>query len=138
MSSSDDTPAKNLLIAPPNPLKNREEFVKVQAVIDGLIDQPELSPDEPDYLDVLGTLVYDYEERVEEPIPDIFGVELLKVLIADRGMKQKDLVPIFKTESIASDILNGKRQLTVEHIQKLAEFFHLSPAVFFSTSHATE
>lgn len=138
MSSPDDTPAKNLSIAPPNPLKNREEFVKVQAVIDGLIDQPELSPDEPDYLDVLGTLVYDYEERVEEPIPDIFGVELLKVLIADRGMKQKDLVPIFKTESIASDILNGKRQLTVEHIQKLAEFFHLSPAVFFPTSHSTD
>jgi len=138
MSSPDDTPAKNLSIAPPNPLKNREEFVKVQAVIDGLIDQPELSPDEPDYLDVLGTLVYDYEERVEEPIPDIFGVELLKVLMADRGLKQKDLVPIFKTESIASDILNGKRQLTVEHIQKLAEFFHLSPAVFFPTSHSTD
>jgi len=138
MSTPDDTPAKNLSIAPPNPLKNREEFVKVQAVIDGLIDQPELSPDEPDYLDVLGTLVYDYEERVEEPIPDIFGVELLKVLMADRGLKQKDLVPIFKTESIASDILNGKRQLTVEHIQKLAEFFHLSPAVFFPTSHSTD
>lgn len=138
MSTPDDTPAKNLSIAPPNPLKNREEFVKVQAVIDGLIDQPELSPDEPDYLDVLGTLVYDYEERVEEPIPDIFGVELLKVLMADRGLKQKDRVPIFKTESIASDILNGKRQLTVEHIQKLAEFFHLSPAVFFPTSHSTD
>lgn len=138
MPDTNDNDLKIISACPPRPIKNWDEFLKVQAVIDGLIDQPELSPDEADYLDVLGTLVYDYEERVEEPIPDIFGVELLKVLIADRGMKQKDLVPIFKTESIASDILNGKRQLTVEHIQKLAEFFHLSPAVFFSTSHATE
>ena len=31
------------------------------------------------------------------------------------GLQQKDLVPIFKTESIVSAILNGKRKFTVEH-----------------------
>jgi HTH-type transcriptional regulator / antitoxin HigA len=40
-------------------------------------------------------------------------------------------VPIFKTESIVSDVLNGKRKLTVQHIKELAQFFHISPAVFF-------
>ncbi|RUT08934.1 hypothetical protein DSM106972_009870 [Dulcicalothrix desertica PCC 7102] len=64
-------------------------------------------------------------------VPDIYGVELLKVLIQELDLKQKDLVPIFKTESIVSDVLNGKRKLTVEHIQKLAELFKVSPAVFF-------
>ena len=57
-------------------------------------------------------------------------MELLKVLIAERGLLQKDLVSVFKTESIVSDILNGKRQLTLRHIQELARFFKLSPAVF--------
>jgi antitoxin component HigA of HigAB toxin-antitoxin module len=37
---------------------------------------------------------------------------------------------IDKTESIVSAVLNGQRQLTVEHISKLAEFFRLSPALF--------
>jgi HTH-type transcriptional regulator / antitoxin HigA len=55
----------------------------------------------------------------------------LKALIAERKLRQKDLVPIFKTESIVSDILHQKRQLTVRHIQQLAEFFQISPAAFF-------
>ncbi len=49
----------------------------------------------------------------------------------ERGLRQKDLVPIFKTESIVSDILNNRRQLTTRHIQELAKFFNISPAAFF-------
>jgi HTH-type transcriptional regulator / antitoxin HigA len=101
-----------------------------QTVIDQLLDAPQLSPEQRDYLNILGMLVQEYEAQ-HVPIPDISGIELLKVLITDRGMKQKDLVPIFKTESIVSAVLSGQRNLTVEHIEKLAAFFHISPAVFF-------
>jgi len=45
-------------------------------------------------------------------------------------LKQKDLVDIFRTPSIVSEILNGKRQLTTEHIRKLARRFNVSPQVF--------
>jgi HTH-type transcriptional regulator/antitoxin HigA len=118
---------------PPFPIKNEEDLEKTQAVVDRLIDQGELSDDEEEYLDLLGILIYEYESK-QDLIPDIYGVELLEVLIAEMNLKQKDLVPIFKTESIVSDVLNGKRRLTVEHIQKLAEFFKVSPAVFFPKS----
>ena len=114
---------------PPRTIKDDEELDKTIAVIDDLLDRPSLSSEESDYLNVLGTLVFDYEQKTE-PILDIYGVELLKVLIAERGLRQKDLVPIFKTESIVSDVITGKRQLTVRHIQELAQFFKLSPAVF--------
>ena len=116
---------------PPRPVVNEAEFEATQYVINQLLDKPELSPEEEDYLDVLGTLISNYEQQQEDLIPDIYGVELLKVLIEEHNLKQKDLVPIFKTESIVSDILKGKRQLTNRHIQELAEFFHVSPAVFF-------
>ena len=117
---------------PPRPIKSQSEMLATQKVIDSLIDRAtkSLSPDESDYLNVLGTLVYEYEQT-QEPIPDIYGVELLKVLIEDNELRQKDLVPIFKTESIVSDILKNRRQLTTRHIQELAEFFHISPATFF-------
>lgn len=115
----------------PRPIKSEEEMLVTQKVIDSLIDcAPSLSPDEEDYLNVLGMLVYEYELSTE-PVPDIYGVELLKVLIEDNELRQKDLVPIFKTESIVSDILKNRRQLTTRHIQELAEFFHTSPAAFF-------
>jgi len=115
---------------PPRPIKSQSEMLAAQRVIDSLIDRGnELSPDESDYLNVLGTLVYEYEQT-QEPIPDIHGVELLKVLM-ERELRQKDLVPIFKTESIVSDILKNRRKLTARHIQELAELFQISLAAFF-------
>lgn len=115
---------------PPRPIKSEEEMLAAQIVIDSLIDRGGLTPDEQDYLNLLGTLVQEYEQN-QEPIPDIYGVELLKVLIEEQDLRQKDLVPIFKTESIVSAVLSGQRNLTARHIQGLAELFHVSPAVFF-------
>jgi HTH-type transcriptional regulator/antitoxin HigA len=116
---------------PPRPITSDANLKETQSVINQLLDKPDLTAEEEDYLDVLGTLVYEYEQQQEEIIPDIYGVELLKALISEYDLKQKDLISIFKTESIVSDVLNAKRQLTVRHIQELAEFFNLSPAVFF-------
>ncbi|MGI0486983.1 helix-turn-helix domain-containing protein [Pantanalinema rosaneae CENA516] len=114
----------------PKPIHSTEELQAIQQVIDRLIDRPQLSADEQDYLNVLGTLVYEYEHK-QVKIPDIHGVELLKALLVEFELRQKDLVPIFKTESIVSEVLNGRRNLTVEHIQELANFFHISPNAFF-------
>jgi HTH-type transcriptional regulator/antitoxin HigA len=117
-------PGKNSAIA------REEQLLANQEVIDSLIDRAELTTDEQDYLNVLGTLVYEYEQK-HQPIPDIHGVELLKGLLVELDLRQKDLVPIFKTESIVSEVLSSQRQLTTTHIRKLAEFFHISPAAFF-------
>jgi len=122
---------------PPRPIINEADLEATQNIIDQLLDQAQLSQAEEDYLNVLGTLVYEYEQS-QEPIPDIYGIELLKVLIKERNLQQKDLVSIFKTESIISDILHEKRQLTVRHIQELAQFFNLSPAVFFPINQPLE
>ena len=126
-----------LLQFPPRTITNEEELEATQAQIDRLLDQNELSSEESDYLNVLGVLVLEYEQA-QESIPDIYGIELLKVLIQERQLRQKDLVPIFKTESIVSDILSEKRRLTVRHIQELAQFFNLSPAVFFPVRQNTK
>jgi HTH-type transcriptional regulator/antitoxin HigA len=119
---------------PPRPINSEEELITTQSVIDLLIDRGELTPDEQDYINVLGSLVYEYEQLHYEPIPDIHGVELIKALLAEFNLRQKDLVPIFKTESIVSAVLNGQRQLSANHIRKLADFFHISPAAFFEYS----
>ena len=118
---------------PPRPIYSDSELEAVQTVIDELIDRGKLNADEEDYLSLLGTLVHQYEE-IHHPIPDIYGVELIEALLEEFDLKQKDLVPIFKTESIVSAVLNGHRKLMTEHIEKLANFFHVSPAAFFPSS----
>lgn len=47
-----------------------------------------------------------------------------------RSLRQADLVPVFGSRSVASDVLNGKRDLSKTHIRGLADFFHVSPEVF--------
>jgi HTH-type transcriptional regulator/antitoxin HigA len=131
ISSSDSTTYIELLQNfPPRPILTHEDFVATQTVIDTLLDRPHLTADEQAYLNLLGTLVYEYEEK-QVSIPTLRGIELLKVLIEERNLRQKDLVSIFKTESIVSAVLQGQRRLTVGHIEKLSEFFHISPALFF-------
>jgi HTH-type transcriptional regulator / antitoxin HigA len=115
---------------PPRPIRSEDDFKAVQKVIDTLLDADRISADRREYLNLLGLIVHEYEEKTVE-IPDVHGVELLNILIAEWGLKQKELVPIFKTESIVSAVINGHRSLTVEHIEKLSEFFHVSPAAFF-------
>ena len=51
-------------------------------------------------------------------------------LMRASGLKQKDLVDIFGTPSIVSEVLKGKRNLTVEHIRRLSQRFHVTPELF--------
>ncbi|MEG4801460.1 transcriptional regulator [Microcoleus sp. ARI1-B5] len=65
---------------PPRPITVESELIATQETSDSLLDKGELTPDECDYLNLLGMLVYEYEQTLE-PIPDIYGVELLNALI---------------------------------------------------------
>ena len=52
-------------------------------------------------------------------------------LMEAHNLRQKDLLDVFRTESIASEVLHGKRELTRDHIRRLSARFGVSPAVFF-------
>ena len=80
--------------------------------------------------ELLTVLVEDFEEEAYALKP-ARPVEVLRELIESNGLKQKDLLDIFGTPSIASEVLREKRGLTVEHIRKLSRRFHVSPEVFF-------
>ncbi|MBD2018019.1 transcriptional regulator [Microcoleus sp. FACHB-53] len=114
----------------PRPITNDAELVATQNQINSILDKGKLTQDDRDYLKVLGTLVYDYEDK-NEPMPVIKGVELLKALLEESNLQPKDLTSICQSESIVLDILNGKRELTASHIKELAAFFHISPAALF-------
>lgn len=115
---------------PPRPITNEAELIATQNQINHILDKGKLTQDDRDYLKVLGTLVYDYEDK-NEPMPILKGVELLKALLEESNLQPKDLIPICQSESVVLDILDGNRELTVTQIKELAAFFHISPAAFF-------
>jgi len=114
---------------PPRPIHNEEDLEMMQEVINRLLDKPQLTAEEREYLNVLGALIYEYEEN-QEPIPDIYGIELLKFILEERNLQKQDLLSIFESKSTLDDILDGQQDLTPIYIQKLANFLNISPDLF--------
>ena len=75
-------------------------------------------------------LIDDFEAK-HCPIPDASPVAIVRHLMEAHNLRQKDLLDVFSTESIASEVLHGKRELTRDHIRRLSARFGVSPAVFF-------
>ena len=67
----------------------------------------------------------------QEPIPDIYGLELLKFILEERNLQKQDLLSIFESKSTLDDIFDGLQELTPIYIQKLANFLNISPDLFF-------
>lgn len=79
--------------------------------------------------ELLTLLIEDFEEK-HYALKAASPVEVLSELMLANQLKQKDLVDIFGTPSIVSEVRHGKRQLTTEHIRRLSRRFHVSPELF--------
>ncbi|MDE3076437.1 MAG: hypothetical protein KGJ86_13530 [Chloroflexota bacterium] len=71
-------------------------------------------------------------------IPELSGIDLVRVLLDDRALSQRDLVHarVFATDSVAAEVLAGKRGLTVNHVSRLARFFDLPAGLFLPSAPA--
>lgn len=120
-----------LEISSPTAITSDRQHREYLSVLDQLASKQNPTNEEEKYAEVLITLIEAYEEE-HHSIPDASPVEVLRALMDANDLRQKDLVPIFGTESIVSEVLHKKRDLNKGHIQKLSKRFHVSPAVFFS------
>ena len=120
-----------LQVSAPMPITSQRQHQEYLSVLDALASKDRPTSEEEKYAEVLMTLIEAYEEE-HHSIPDASAVDvLLRTLMEAHELRQKDLVPIFGSESIVSEILHKKRDLNKTHIQKLSKRFHVSPAVFF-------
>ena len=81
-------------------------------------------------IELLAVLIEDFEAKFY-PVPDASPLAVVRHLMEVHHLRQKDLLDVFGTESIASEVMHGKRDLTKEHIRRLSARFGVSPAVFF-------
>ena len=89
-----------------------------------------ISPAQARLLRLLVSLIESFEEQHYQ-IKSATALEILTELVQDRGLKQKDLLPVFGSQGVASEVLNGKRGISKAQAKALGEFFKVSPSIFF-------
>lgn len=100
-------------------IKNEIEHQQALEALLALMDNnPAEGSDEADQMDVLSLLLERYEEDTF-PIDLPGPVEAIRFRMEQQGLSQKDMVPYFGSAARVSEVLNGKRQLSVNMMRKL-------------------
>src|SRR5438132_1426894 len=114
----------------PRVIATSHEHERMLAEVENLMDRGDRrSAEEDAALELMVRLIKDYEEE-RHPLPNPSPHEMLEYLMEKRGLRQADLVPIFKSRGYVSDVINGKRAISKTHAKQLAVFFEVSADLF--------
>lgn len=114
----------------PRIITSDQEHERMLGEVERLMDKGDSrTPEQDAALELMVRLIRDYEEKYE-PLPDPSPTEMLAYLMEQRGLRQADLAPIFKSRGYVSDVLHGKRGISKALAKQLGEFFHVSADVF--------
>lgn len=115
----------------PGVIENEADYGRLEAVFNDLMSKREkLAPEESRLFDLLANLLEDYEKRTLPPLEKSSPLETLKFLIEENGLRQSDLADVFGRQSVVSEVLNGKREITKNQAKSLARRFNLRLEAF--------
>ena len=106
------------------PIKTEADYQAALNRLDVIFDA-KIGTKESDEADILGLLIDDYE-NIHYPIEAPDPIEAIKIRMKELHLKQVDLVPEIGGKSRVSEVLNGKRKLTIDMVRKLTEKLSLS------------
>lgn len=111
-------------------IRSEREYDRAVKRLNQLLDEIGSNERHPLYelMDTLGTLIHAYEEK-HVLMPESTGIEILCVLMEEHGLRKSDL-PEIGSPRIISEVLQGRRELSVQQVRALAHRFGVSPAVF--------
>jgi HTH-type transcriptional regulator / antitoxin HigA len=101
------------------PIRSEADYEHALAEVERLWGSMSGTPN-GDRLDVLATLIEAYEEK-HYPIDVPDPVEAIKFRMEQQGLTRKDLEPLIGTRTRISEVLNGKRALSIAMIRRLVE-----------------
>lgn len=113
----------------PGIIDSNEEYCRMEEIFAGLFKK-KCSPEEDKLFELLANLMEDYEEKNLPELKKSTPLETLKFLINENDLKQTDLIDVFATQSIVSEILTGKRKINLSQAKKLADRFKVAVEIF--------
>ncbi|MGB8535832.1 MAG: helix-turn-helix domain-containing protein [Acidobacteriaceae bacterium] len=129
-TTADPIYGKLLASALPKVIHSERENDRYLKTLLALKQKANRTPQEKDLADLLTLLIEDFEAK-HYRLPKASPIEAIIFFMDQHGLKQKDLVDVFGTPSIVSEVLSGKRDLNKEHISRLSKRFRVSPELFF-------
>jgi HTH-type transcriptional regulator/antitoxin HigA len=99
-------------------------------ILNKLMDKGEnRTPEETKLAKLLGHLIQEFEQRFykpQKPTPR----EALIAMMEMNHLRQADIVHIFGSSGVTSEVISGKREISKTHAKALAKFFHTSTDLF--------
>ena len=116
-------------------IRSDADYAQALARVDALMDAEPDTP-EGDELDVLADLVEHYEEKaVPMGFPSAIGA--IEFRLEQAGLTSRDLIPFIGSRARVSEVLSGKRPLTLPMARALHEHLGIPAAVLLQRSGPT-
>ena len=125
------TPYEQLLLEfAPRAIRSRTQYERVMRQVDGLIRRPKLTRAEDDLLELLASLVAQYEQS-RFPAPEVTPGEVIAHLMEARGVTEAEVADAtaIPAQTIARYV-DGSRAIRKASRAKLAQYFRVSPDLF--------
>lgn len=97
-----------------------QHLASVKRLEELMLSNPKAGSSQEDEMELLAFLVEDYEKR-KIRIPVTTPVEAIRFRMEQSGLKQQDLVAAIGSKARVSEILSGKRELTLAMVRNLHE-----------------
>lgn len=113
----------------PGVIDSLDEYNRIEEIFNNLLKEHR-SPEEDKLFNLLANLLEDCERRALPPLEKSSPLETLKFLMAENYLRQSDLADVFGTQSVVSEVLGGKREITKNQAKALAGKFCLRLEAF--------
>lgn len=114
----------------PRVIDSAQEYKRLLNEVEKLMDLGEnLTAEQVEVLQLLITLIEQYEKKHYQ-LKAATPHDVLHELMLAQGLKQKDLLEIFGSKGITSEVINGFIGISKSQAKVLGTFFHVSPALF--------
>lgn len=112
------------------PIRDEAHYARMTELLEALLEETRGDEAHPamGLVDIVGDLIEDYEAE-HHALPEATGVQALKFLMDQHGLRQSDL-PEIGSQGVVSEILAGKRELNIRQVRALSGRFGVSVATF--------
>lgn len=114
-------------------IKTEDQYLDYLKQLDELMSEiPPLKSNDSDRLELLTLVLESYEKKtLSMELPD--PIEAIKFRMEEQGLMQADLIPYFGRASRVSEVLSGKRSLTIDMIRNVSEGLGISYEILIGT-----
>lgn len=121
--------SKLLSQSQPRVIKTEEENEHFLAIVEDLLSRPHLTSEESTFLELLVRIIEDFENQQYQLNVSTSRSRILH-LVEAQGLEIGDLVPIFASSELVSQVINGEMKVTKEQAEMLGKLFHVDGSLF--------